>query len=96
MLSTLYAHADVPASDAELLRRLRPLLLGPIDESTATMYRLAIVNEAGAAYRLVIDFGERKRTLAMQALDALGYRCDGPQPERGLDAIFHPPPSRAA
>ena len=96
MLSTLYAHADVPPSDAALLRRLRPLLLDPIDDSTATMVRFAILNEAGEAYRLVIVFGERKRKRAIEALEVLGYRRDAPQPERGLDAVFHPPLARAA
>lgn len=96
MLSTLYAHAAVPATDAELLHRLRPLLPEPIDESTATMYRFAISNEAGAVYRLVIVFGEAKRERAMAELAAMGYRRDGPRPERGLDAVFHPPLPRAA
>ena len=96
MLSTLYAHADVPESDAALLSRLRPLLPGVGEERTATMYRFAIANHAGAVYRLVIVFGEAKREHAIEALRQMGYRRSGPQPERGLDAVFLQPLPRAA
>jgi hypothetical protein len=96
MLSTLYAHAEVPDSDVELLSRLRPLLPGLSDERTATMYRFAIANHAGAVYRLVIVFGEAKRERAIEALRQMGFRQGGPQPERGLDAVFQQPLPRAA
>ena len=100
MLSTLYAHAEVPESDAELLSRLRPLLPGLSDErtasSTASMYRFAIANHAGAVYRLVIVFGEAKRERAIEALRQMGCRQGGPQPERGLDAVIQQPLPRAA
>jgi hypothetical protein len=96
MLSTLYADAEVPESDGELMARLRPLLPGLDDERTATMYRFAIANHAGAFYRLVILFGESKRKQAIEALRQMGYRRGGPQPERGLDAVFLQPLPQAA
>jgi hypothetical protein len=91
MLSTLYAHAEVPDRDAHLMLRLGQQLRDTIDHGTASLYRIAIANDAGAHYRLVIIFGHVERGRAVELLIQLGYRQGGPEPERGLDAVFHPP-----
>jgi len=91
MLSTLYAHAEVPDRDAHLMLRLGQQLKDAPDHSTASLYRFAIANDSGALYRLVIIFGHAERQRAVQLLIQLGYRQRGPEAERGLDAVFHPP-----
>lgn len=89
MLSTLYGQAEVPPGDSELLRRLRH---GHTDrsDSTATMYRLGVTNDAGVIYRLVIVFGVVERKEVLELLKRMGYSQGEPQPERGLDAVFRP------
>jgi hypothetical protein len=91
MLSTLYAHAEVPDRDAPLMLRLGQQLEDAVDDGTASLYRFAIANDLGAPYRLVIIFGHSKRRRAVELLLRLGYRQSAPEPERGLDAVFHPP-----
>ena len=91
MLSTLYAHAEVPDRDAHLMLWLSQQLKDAIDDSTASLYRFAIANDSGSLYRLVIIFGHSQRGRAVELLLQLGYRQSGPAPERGLDAVFHPP-----
>ena len=91
MLSTLYAHAEVPERDVPLMLRLGQELKDGIDDSTASLYRFAVANDAGALYRLVIVFGHVQRGRAVELLLRLGYRQGGPEPERGLDAVFYPP-----
>ena len=91
MLSTLYAHAEVPDRDAHLMLRLGQQLKVTPDHSTASLYRFAIANDSGALYRVVIIFGHSERGRAVELLHRLGYRQHGPDPERGLDAVFHPP-----
>ena len=54
MLSTLYAHAEVPDRDAHLMLRLGQQLKDAPDHSTASLFRFAIANDSGALYRLVI------------------------------------------
>jgi hypothetical protein len=73
------------------MQRLQQHLKDTIDDSTASLYRFAIANEAGTLYRLVIIFGHSERGRAVELLRQLGYRQHGPEPARGLDAVFHPP-----